>query len=96
MKVDEEKILDLARQIYMGLEETEIKKLIIDVEKEVASVEIINEIDTKDVKPDVSVLDRNNSLRADEVVEYSDLAGLLSNASEVEDNMFVLPKIVQN
>ena len=96
MEVSEEKISDLARQIYMGLTEEERKRLTIDVGKEVEKTKIINEVDIKDITADVSVLDRSNSLRADEVDEYKDLKGLLKNAADVEGNMFVLPKIVQN
>jgi len=96
MEVNEEKILDLARQIYMGVTPEEVKKLSYDVGQEVTDTKIINEIDTNDIKPDVSVLDRSNSLREDKVLEHGDLESLLSNANEVEDNMFVLPKIVQN
>lgn len=94
--VSEEKILNLAKQIYMGLTEEEVKKLVIDVEKEAESTKIINEVDTNNVKQDVSVLNRSNSLRKDEVEEYGDLDALLANAKKVEDKMFVLPKIVQN
>ena len=96
MKVSEEKILNLASQLYMGLDEEETKNLAKDVDKIVSDVDIINEVDTKDIKRDVSVLDRRNSLRKDEVNKYSDIEGLLKNGKEVEDNMFVLPKIVQN
>jgi len=96
VKVSEEKILNLASQLYMGLDEEETKNLAKDVDKIVSDVDIINEVDTKDIKRDVSVLDRRNSLRKDEVNKYSDIEGLLKNGKEVEDNMFVLPKIVQN
>jgi aspartyl/glutamyl-tRNA(Asn/Gln) amidotransferase C subunit len=94
--VSEEKILNLAKQIYMGLTDEEVKKLVIDVEKEAESTKIINEVDTSNVKQDVSVLNRSNSLRKDEVEAYEDLDSLLANAKKVEDKMFVLPKIVQN
>ena len=96
MKVNEEKVLNLAKQIYMDLSPEEVRKLVSDVEKEVENTKVINEVDITNVKPDVSVLDRNNRLRKDEVVEYKNLEELLSNAKEVEDGMFVLPKIVQN
>jgi len=62
MEVSEEKISDLARQIYMGLTEEERKRLTIDVGKEVEKTKIINEVDIKDITADVSVLDRSNSL----------------------------------
>ena len=96
MEVSKAKILNLARQIYMDLLPEEVLKLMVDVEKEVEDTKIIDEVDTKDVLPDISVLDKSNSLRKDEVVMYKDKEGLLSNASDVEDSMFVLPKIVQN
>jgi len=96
MGVDEKKVLDLARQIYMSLSKEEAEKLAADIEKEVANTKVIKEIELKNVKKDVSVLDRFNSLRKDEVEEYKNKKGLLANAAGVEDDMFVLPKIVQN
>ena len=96
MEISKEKILDLAKQIYMDLGTEEVEKLVVDIEKEVAKAKVIDEVNTDNIKPDISVLNRSNSFRKDEVIEYKDKKGLLANASEVEDDMFVLPKIVQN
>jgi len=94
MEVSKEKILDLARQIYMDLEPKEVEKLAVDVEKEASDVRVINEADTDNVKQDVSVLNRSNSLRKDEVEGYKNKGELLQNCRDVEDSMFVIPKIV--
>ena len=94
MKENEKIVVDLAKQIYMDLEPREIEKLAIDVMQEVANVEIIHEADTDGVKPDVSVLDKVNSLRKDEVVDYADKQLLFQNCEEVENDMFRIPKIV--
>ena len=75
-------------------ESKELKKLAVDIMQEVANVKIIHEADTDGVKQDVSVLDGVNSLRKDEVVEYSDKQLLFQNCREVENDMFKIPKIV--
>jgi len=94
MQENEKIIVDLAKQIYMDLESKELKKLAVDIMQEVANVKIIHEADTDGVKQDVSVLDGVNSLRKDEVVEYSDKQLLFQNCREVENDMFKIPKIV--
>jgi len=90
------RVANLAKQIYMELEPEEIQQIATDLKQEISNTKIINEIDTSNVDPDVSVLNKCNSLRKDEVIEYENKDGLLSNAKEVKDNMFVIPKIVQN
>jgi len=97
MEISKEKILNLSNQIYMGLTEEEVQKLCKDVGQAVKEMQILNEVDISDIKPDISVLDNcYNAFRKDEVVDYEDKEDLLKNAKEVEDSMFKIPKIVQN
>ena len=97
MEMSKEKILNLSNQIYMGVTEEEIQKLCKDVGQIVEEMQILNEVDVSNVTPDIAVLDNcYNAFRKDEVVEYEDTGTLLKNAREVEQNMFKIPKIVQN
>ena len=95
MEISKDKILDLSSQIYMDLSEEEVQKLCKDVGQLVDDTQILNEVDVSDIKPDVAVLDGYyNALRKDEVIEYEEKELLFKNASEVEQNMFKIPKIV--
>ena len=95
METSKEKIIGLSNQIYMDLSEEETEKLCRDVGQIVEETKILNEVDVSNIKGDVSVLsEQYNSFRKDEVVEYKDKEGLLKNASEVEQGMFKIPKIV--
>ena len=95
MDTSKEKVLNLAKQIYMELDSEEAEKISKDLEKIVANVNIIQEADISAVeRQDISVLNFYNSFRKDEVVEYKEKEELLKNAKEVEQNMFKIPKIV--
>lgn len=95
MDCSKEKVLDLARQIYMGLEDEEVEKLSKDLEQMVTDIKVIEEADISSIdRQDVSVLNYYNSFRKDEVIEYEDKEALLKNATEVEQSMFKIPKIV--
>ena len=95
MKLDRDVIIDLGRQVYMGLSEQEIEELSDVVGNMVEETNVLNELDTSDVKPDVAVLDNYyNVFRKDEVVDYKEKELLLQNAKETYNNMFKIPKVM--
>lgn len=94
MAVSKDKVLSLAKQIYMDLTEEEASKLSADVEELVSETRVLDEVDVSAVIEDVSVLEYHNAFRKDEVIDYKERDMLLQCAKEVESNMFRIPKVV--
>ena len=94
MEIGKEKILNLANQIYLGLDEQDVEKLSKQIGDIVEETKILDEIDVSDIKPDISVLNYNNVFRPDVVEEWEDKQSLLQNAKETHDDMFKIPKIL--
>ena len=61
------------------------------MEKMLAFIEKMNELDTKDVVPLSHVTDINNVFREDEEVSSFEAETILSNAPKNENNMYEVP-----
>ena len=73
MKLSKEVILNLGKQVYMGLSEQEIEELSESVGTIAEKTQVLNELDTSDIKPDIAVLDGfYNVFRKDNVVPYDE------------------------
>ena len=94
MEVSKEKILNLANQIYLNLDEEDIELLSKEIGSVVTETKILDEVDVSEVKQDVSVLNYHNVFREDVVCEFKDKELLMQNAGETYGNMFKLPKIL--
>ena len=58
-------------------------------------IEQLNEVDTDNVEPLVSVNDSHISCREDKVTEGNQSAAVLANAPQAEYGYFVVPKVVE-
>lgn len=95
MNIDETKVLDLATQIYLGLTKIETKQLAIELTEIINNMNVLNEIDVTNIKRDIAVLNNKyNSFRKDEVIDYTEKELLLQNLDNVENNMYMIPRIV--
>jgi aspartyl-tRNA(Asn)/glutamyl-tRNA(Gln) amidotransferase subunit C len=55
----------------------------------------VNEVATDDVPPTAYAIPRSNVLRPDEITPSLTVEAVLSNAPEVEDDRFKVPKVVE-
>jgi aspartyl-tRNA(Asn)/glutamyl-tRNA(Gln) amidotransferase subunit C len=55
----------------------------------------VSEVATDDVPPTAYAIPRSNVLRSDEITPSLTLEEVLSNAPEVEDDRFKVPKVVE-
>ncbi|MBI1783143.1 MAG: Asp-tRNA(Asn)/Glu-tRNA(Gln) amidotransferase subunit GatC [Sphingobacteriales bacterium] len=83
----------LARLQFNDNEKTEIKK---DMQKMIAFVDKLNELDTSNVNPLLHMSDNVNMLRKDEVKGSVERNEALSNAPEKTDKYFIVPKVINN
>lgn len=83
----------LARLQFNDNEKTEIKK---DLQKMIAFVDKLNELDTSNVSPLLHMSDNVNMLRKDEVKGSVERNEALSNAPGKTDKYFKVPKVINN
>lgn len=94
MKVDNETVKKIAFLSRLNVLDNfdNIKK---DFENILNMIEQFNEVDTKEVKPLVSVNDSNIICREDKITEGGNAEAVLSNAPSSLYGYFVVPKVVE-
>ena len=86
------KIADLAR---IHIDESEVDKLIPEMNKILSFMEKLNELDTTNVKPLVYMNEATNVWREDEVKQEISVEEGLKNAAVHNDSFFFVPKIIE-
>lgn len=94
MEIGKETITNLANQIYLNLTEDDIDKLLEEIRNIVEEIKILDGLDVSNIKRDVSVLNYSNVFRKDEVKEFKEKELLFQNTTEVYNDMFKIPKIL--
>jgi len=94
MAVSKEEILHIAKLADLKINENEIDEYAKNLEDILNFAQIINSVDTENVKESIGTLNNVNVFRKDEVKEFEDKEALLQNAPEQECNMFRIPKVI--
>lgn len=89
-KVDVEHLAKLAK---LEVNQEEKEKLADQLEKTVDYIEILEELDTKRVKPSFQVTGQSNISRKDEPEKCLNQEEALANAPKTSNGYFVVPKI---
>ena len=87
-----DKLAHLARLKFEASEKEEIKN---DLQKMIAFVEKLNELDTKGVQPLLHMTNEINSLREDEVKGSISREEALKNAPLQDGEFFKVPKVIK-
>jgi aspartyl-tRNA(Asn)/glutamyl-tRNA(Gln) amidotransferase subunit C len=87
-----DKLAHLARLKFEDSEKEEIKN---DLQKMIAFVEKLNELDTTGVEPLLHMTDEINSLREDEIKGSISRDEALKNAPEQDGQFFKVPKVIK-
>ncbi|MBI2729863.1 MAG: Asp-tRNA(Asn)/Glu-tRNA(Gln) amidotransferase subunit GatC [Sphingobacteriales bacterium] len=88
-----ENLARLARLEFNDADKAEIKN---DLQKMIAFVDKLNELDTRNVEPLLHMSDNVNMLRKDEVKGSVSREEALSNAPEKTEKYFKVPKVINN
>jgi len=86
------KIADLAR---IHIDESEVGKLIPEMNKILSFMEKLNELDTMNVKPLVYMNEATNVWREDDVKQEIATIDGLKNAAKHNEQFFMVPKIIE-
>ena len=94
MAISKEEILHIAKLSDLNIKDEEIEDYAKNLQEILEFAEIINSVDTQDIKECVGTLDISNVFRKDEIKEFEDKEALLQNAPDKENNMFKIPKVI--
>ena len=87
-----DKLAHLARLEFNDAEKEEIKS---DLQRMIAFVEKLNELDLEGIEPMMHMSDEVNVLRDDEVKGSVDRSEALKNAPSHDDQFFKVPKVIK-
>lgn len=95
MKVNEELVDKLAQLCRLEFAAEEKQKIMDDLERMIAFVDKLNEIDTDNVEPLRYITDEPNRTRKDEVLKSITREEALRNAATHDESYFKVPKVIR-
>ncbi len=95
MSVDEKTVRRVARLARLAVPEERLAPMAGELNRILAWVEQLNELETEGVAPMTSVRPMKLARRADEVTDGGYAADLVANAPMRDDNFFMVPKVVE-
>ena len=95
MKIDKNTILKIAKLTRVKINNNEIAELSNQLSSILDWVEILNEVNTDNIKPLSNVSKSKLYLRKDEKNKEDQSNEVLSNAPEKLENYFVVPKVIE-
>lgn len=91
--IDEiKKTADLAK---IQIEETKLDLMRAEIESMFKFISQIEEVDTKDVEPLISVIDHNLVMRKDVVNDGNIAEEIVKNAPLEQEHFFLVPKVIE-
>jgi len=94
VKIRESDITKIANIAKMELSAEESKDLTQSLQEILVHMDVLNQVETKNVDPTIDVLHLKNVYREDKVKEGLTKEQVFANASEVENNCFKVPRII--
>ncbi len=95
MTTDKNLILRLEKLARLQLSDTEREEIGGDLDKILAMVDKLQEIDTENVEPLTYINEEVNVLRTDAVKNQTDRAAALRNAPDTDGTYFKVPKVIE-
>jgi len=95
MKVDKTLVDKVASLAKLEFDEKAKEKMVADMDKIIAFIDKLDELDTQEVTPLVYMSEETNVLRADNVGEHSAKEDALKNAPQKDSDYFKVPKVLK-
>ena len=95
MEVNNKLIQDIAKLSKLKFDDSAEEKMKADLEKMLAFVDKLNEIDTEDVDPLIYMSEEVNVLREDKATEATSQEDALKNAPEKDSDYFKIPTVLK-
>ena len=94
MQVSKEEILHIANLAHLELEESEIDNYILHLQDILNFANIVNNAPVEELDITIGTNEAKNVFRKDDVMIFENNESLLQNASQKEQNMFKIPKVL--
>lgn len=95
MKITKETVKYLSDLAMLNVSDAEADKISEEMEKMVAFVDKLSEIDTTGIEPTIFMTNQQNVFRDDQIQPSYDRDEMLKNAPEKQAGCYVVPKIVE-
>ncbi len=95
MKVDEKLVRRIARLARIKVSDSDVQHLEGELTSILGFVDLLSEVDTGNVEPMTSAVDREMFERKDEVTDGGYPDDIIKNAPERDDHYFMVPKVVE-
>ncbi len=94
MSITQKQILDVSDLARIKIEREEVNLLTDKIGEIISFVDELKDTDTNQIEPLFNPLDAVQTLRADEITEIDESEKFLSIAPSVENNLFLVPKVI--
>jgi aspartyl-tRNA(Asn)/glutamyl-tRNA(Gln) amidotransferase subunit C len=94
-RIDLEQVRHVARLARLELSADEERSLAADLSAIVTYIDKLNQLDTANVEPTTQVAEAGTPARDDVVTNQPASAQMLANAPARQDNLFLVPKIIE-
>ena len=95
MSIDKNQVKKVAKLSRISLDDKNLESLSNDLASILKFVEQLNKLDTYDVKPLNSIVDKSLEPRKDQVNDGNVKQEILKNSPDKNEDFFILPKVVE-
>ena len=95
MSVSPDQVRHIAMLARIAMSESELEKLVPELNAIIGWVEQLSEVDTDGVEPLTAVIDQKLRLRADVVNDGDCRDAILANAPDAQHGFFAVPKVIE-
>tara|TARA_A100000164_G_scaffold290709_1_gene264039 strand:- start:24 stop:311 length:288 start_codon:yes stop_codon:yes gene_type:complete len=94
MSIDKNQVKKVAKLSRISLDDKKLESLSKDLASILNFVDQLNKLDIKDTKPLTSIINKTLSPRTDEVNDGEIKNEILKNSPEMNEDFFIVPKVV--
>ena len=94
MPIDKNQVKKVAKLSRISLDDSKLESLSKDLVSILNFVEQLNKLDTNEIKPLTSIIDKSLDTRDDSVSDGQIKDQILKNSPEKNEDFFVVPKVV--
>ena len=95
MPVDKSTVRRIARLARIALPEERAEPMMAELNGILGWIEQLQEVDVDGIEPMTSVVAQTLRMREDVVTAGGDAAAIVANAPQTDDNLFVVPKVLE-
>ena len=94
MPIDKSQVKKVAKLSRISLDDSKLESLSKDLVSILNFVEQLNKLDTNEIKPLTSIIDKSLDTRDDSVSDGQIRDQILKNSPEKNEDFFIVPKVV--